>query len=711
MKEQRNQNFLRFLENEIQRININYYKNQSIKWKLLNYIPVIEKLIIIKNENIKEAYLTEILRDFCSIIEKISFEGLEINTIKKIKNLLNRIQNLSFIDKVCPEIKESLIKVDDWYEKLQKILTEQVSNCNNYIYIPLLENNSQIDDNVLGLLEIIIIKVNKAKYENKYIIVPSEKTLENFIEKQIKTSWYVAINYIKKFIKNLAPFHEVVIYFERRDGFCHGNSLGAALTIKYIEELLNLYNPTFIIEPSQGLAITGGMDEKGRLLPIGEKVIRKKVKLVFYSLVNQLVIPKADEATAKNELEKLKEFYPNRGLKIVAVEDLEDLLNRRNLIKIRKQNFLKRTKKYIFINKLNVFFIFSLILWVFYLLVLNIDNNPFYVSLDGMKAHIKNKYGKILLSMNYPFKDIYKINTSQAVNYFFKFVDIDNDGNNEIIYISPSKSDLTGEELIESVKCIDKNKKELWSYSFSDTIYSEREDLPPIYNVRLIDTITFKGKKIIFCFANNKPSFSSAVFGLELKNGRRIEETLWTSGHIYGAFLKDLNNNKIVDLVISGLDNGYEDAIVFGVELENMNGCRLSTNQYLIKNKQIINPIFYIRIPKCDYESMMGFRFPYVREYDIRYREVDKKIILGLFSFSSKSVISDRIMTYTLEIDTAFKVSEIIIDDDFRVLRDSLVVQKKLRLPYTDTKEYKELLKRNIIYWVNGRWIRNFEKQ
>jgi hypothetical protein len=85
MKEQRNQNFLRFLENEIQRININYYENQSIKWKLLNYIPLIEKLIIIKNENIKEAYLTEILRDFCFIIEKISFEGLEINTIKKLK--------------------------------------------------------------------------------------------------------------------------------------------------------------------------------------------------------------------------------------------------------------------------------------------------------------------------------------------------------------------------------------------------------------------------------------------------------------------------------------------------------------------------------------------------------------------------------------------------------------------------------------------------
>jgi len=697
---------LKFIESELQRINLTYYDNQSIKWKLLNYIPLIEKLIIIQNENIKEAYLTEILTDFCFIIEKTSFEGFEINTIEKIKNLLNKIQNLSFSDKVCPELKKSLQKVEDWFEKLQKILKGQVSNDNNYIYIPLLENALQVDDNVLGLLETIIIKVNKTKYENKFIIVPSERTLERLIERQIKTSWQIAVNYTKKFIRKLNDFHEVVVYFDRKAGFCHGNSLGAALTIKYIEELLNLYNPTVLIKACQGLAITGGLNEKGRILPIGEKAIRQKVKLVFYSEVNQLVVPKEDETFAKTELEKLKGLYPDRKLKIVAVEDLEDLLNRRNLVNIKKRNFLQRTRKYVVTNKLNTFIIVILILWVMYYLVLNFDNNPSYVVLDGMKAYIKNKYGNIIWSISYPIPEDYKKNALKAINYLFKIVDIDNDGDNEIIYILPEKPDVTNKELIENIKCFDKNKKELWSYTFSDTVFSEREDLTPLYNSRLIDTITFKGKKIIFCYANNIPSFSSAVFGLELRNGKRIEETLWSSGHIRGAFFRDINKNNTADLVLSGLDNGYEDAIIIGLELENINGCRLTTKKYLIKNKKLINPIFYIRIPKCDYENMMGFRFPYVREYDLRYREEDKKIILGLFSFTNKSITSDRIMTHTLEIDTTFKVSEVIIDDEFRVFRDSLVAQGKLRQPYTDTREYKELLKSNILYWINGKWVK-----
>jgi hypothetical protein len=158
-------------------------------------------------------------------------------------------------------------------------------------------------------------------------------------------------------------------------------------------------------------------------------------------------------------------------------------------------------------------------------------------------------------------------------------------------------------------------------------------------------------------------------------------------------------------LIISGLDNGYEDAIIFAVELDKLDGCRLTIQQYLIKDKKVTEPIFYIRIPKIDYENLMGFRFPYVREYDLRLRKDDRKILKGLYSFTSQNLIDEnRINTITIEVDSTFKVSEIIINDEFRVFRDTLVARGKLKLPYTDTKEYKELVKKNILYFSNGQW-------
>jgi len=58
------------------------------------------------------------------------------------------------------------------------------------------------------------------------------------------------------------------------------------------------------------------------------------------------------------------------------------------------------------------------------------------------------------------------------------------------------------------------------------------------------------------------------------------------------------------------------------------------------------------------------------------------------------------------QVDYNLKNINVVIDNRFRVMRDSLVAHGKLSLPYTDTKEYTDIIKSKILYWNDGKWVK-----
>lgn len=406
----------------------------------------------------------------------------------------------------------------------------------------------------------------------------------------------------------LKGYHEVLIKFNRRSGLCRGNSLGLALTIIFIQELLKVYNPTFLIQAIKGIAITGGLDDEGRLLPVGKETIKLKTDLVFFSNIEQFIVPKQDEIAARVKLNELKLKYPKRKLSISAVESLEDLLNRRNIVNINKINIIVRIAKYVRQNVLNFLFILLLSSFFNALLTFDLDDNPSFVTLDGKKAYIKNKNGTILF-------DIPFFLNSQEIDYVstyekFKIIDIDFDGDNEVIYIKNRFNEITLSMEKSAIICIDKDLNTIWSFSFLDTVSSDREILLPPYGFRLIDTATIDDKKVLLFVANNDASFSTVISGLELNNGMRIKNTFWGSGHTVSAITTDLNNDGRRDIVAVGFDNGFEDAVFFGLEANKLDGYRPSTKEYQINVHREADLIFYIRIPKQDIDKYFGLRMP-----------------------------------------------------------------------------------------------------
>ncbi|MFN3694524.1 MAG: hypothetical protein ACK4UV_05910, partial [Ignavibacterium sp.] len=690
MQGQKEPSILIKIEEEIKRIHLISSEYYSHKLIIYNLIPLLEKIIEITNPLITEAYLTELIPTFLNSINNTTLEGISPERLESIRNILSGLSQYEFLKKMNLNISSAKEKVDKWSEMLNLVLSgETDTDKDDNIQIPLLETSEQ-DEITLGVLENLTVKITKRKDEDKFLIVPSEKDLEQMLDEQIKISWTLAKNYCEQFVRRIKDNHEVVIHFNRRSGLCRGNSLGLALTINFIEELLKFYNPAYIVQAQKGIAITGGLDKQGKLLPVGDEIIKLKTELVFFSTVEQLVVPKHNEFAAREKLDELKLKYPERVLRVTAVEDLEDLLNRRNIVKIKRINPIVRTAKFAKRNVFTVLIILLLTSLSTALLTIDLDDNPSYVTLDGKKAYIKNKNGKILF--NFPFlTDNLDIDNPVLTSSLFKIVDIDSDGDNEIIYVADKLKENTKSREMPSIRCVDKGFNTIWSYSFLDTVYSEREILLPPYDFRLIDTATINGRNVMLFRVNNGQSFSTAISGIELSSGLRIKNTFWGSGHTLSEIKRDINNDGQEDIVAAGIDNGFEDAVVWGIELNKLEGYRPTTKEYQIKGFKEADLIFYLRIPKQDVDKYLGIRNPSIWYYSLNFREYDKSLSFEMLTIKNPGLqlISDFIKTYIITIDSNLTVSDVVVISSFRVFRDSLVAQGKLNPPYTDTKEYK----------------------
>lgn len=701
---------LLYLESLRNKLFINLSNKSSFTKKLLDLYNYFDKILSFKDQNISEAYITEFIYDYLKLIKYFEAFGVEPNFSLALINQLKILRELCFLNAessfILDEIERITSQVNLLYLSLNGNTFDERTKPKGYFILLDKYDNKFIH----GFIESITVKISASLNNNNFIIVPSEYEIDERLYIQCEKSWNIAVKITKKYVKKFNKYHEIIIIFNKKIGFYEGDSFGLALTLIFVQELLKYYNPTYQIFIKDICAFSGSITDSEEILETGETLIKRKVRAVFYSDISKYIIPKKDEKVAQKTLEELKRIYPNRNLKIISVENFSDIFNRRDLIDFKKINPFVRSIKFAKKNLVTFFSLIILSIFLSYLLVLDLDNNPETIFLDGEKAYIKNKNGKTLFYLEYLVDKIFLTNPIAKFNYF-KILDINGDEINEIIYVNKKYNPYTKSSNKSSIKCINNKNELLWEYVFEDTVYSEREILPPDYDFKLIDTILIDNKLTLLFWVNNGPSFSTAISGIEVNTGKRIQKTFWGSGHTIDACLHDINNDGIKDIIGCGVDNGFEDAVVWGIEINKINGYRPTTKAYKIKGRNIAELIFYFRVPKQDIDLYFNARHPNIRNNMLEYKEFNKTISVGFHTNKNQNLPNpyDNIPTYNLIIDSSFIVSDIIIISNFRILRDSLVAQGILKPPYTDTNEYKELIKSSVLYWKNEKWVRKDE--
>lgn len=663
----------------------------SNRSKLLGIFEFFKLVLASKNINLVEVYLTDIISKYLLLINSIKIRGMNFETISAIINQLDNLRVLDFLKPYKQELEESFKFLQKKNDLLNSWLSGNlVQHPKSLIYFPVIEKSEL--NNEIVFLEIIRVGVTEG--ENKFNIDPPESENDEQLQKQLHLCWLNAIDYCKRYVRKIKPEHTVELKFENRYGIYVGNSLGIALTLAFIEAILKHYNSSTIVNINGCIAVTGGIDNKSDIISTGKTIINLKTEAVFYSDAQIFCVPKIDEIWAIEKLLQLKKKYPNRSLKIVRLNDLNDLLDRRQIVDIRKQKIIVRSGKLVKKNWISAVVVVVLAFLISFLYLLDWDNNPVQFEQVGKILNVKNKNGRNLWTVKLNFG---QISGEDRTSISRKFVDIDGDGDNEVIICEedfPISSENFGR-----IVCFNKDKKIIWQYIFADTVSTYRK-WSSTYQVSIIDTTTINQTKILLLMSRNIPNFPSAVFKLDLKTGSRVDSlnTLWNAGTITNGLVGDFNNDGEKEIILGGIHNGFQRAIIFSINLSMLGGQTPAPDRYEFKNitKSCLNE--FILLPFTDFGRLFNRANAIINE-DLFFNKNSED-----FRFATLENADERVK-FHYAFDKYLNFKWVDCGDDAQIKRDSLVIKGILNQPYTNTNEYFEILRKQIEYWDGEKFV------
>jgi hypothetical protein len=672
----------------------------SFHQRLSDLLVFFEKVISTSNISIIESYLTEFIDEYLLVVSHFDCFCVEPCFSEKLIDQLLSIINFPFFESEKHKIQNEIDRINIQLNKLKDSLDGKVSDISSQpkSYFPLIDRNAS--DGFYGLLESVSVRINKASDKDSFLFIPSEKQIEEKLAGQCKKSWKLAITTIRKYVRRPFKYHEVIISFDKKIGFYEGESLGVALALTFIEELLKFYNPPFQILNKSQSAFTGGVTEQGKVLNTGEDIIKQKVKAVFFSDVKNFVIPKLEETYAQFALTQLKEKYPNRNLKIIPVEDFDDILNRRDLVEIKRINPIKRTGRFLRKNWVSSTFLIIILALIYFANLWDFDDNPQVLKYENQYIKVQNKNGKTLWSIKVYGEVLSTLNYNIVKKRFGILIDINGDNINEVIFSSRLINENDPE--LYNLVCYDNKFNRIWRHSFSEIVSTNSKQYSDNYIIYIIGLTKYNNKDILIVTAKNI-FFPSAVFGIDIKTGERVTDILWHSGHFAdGIILKDSISNK-EKIILGGINNGLESAVLAVVDIEKLKGQVISAENYLFGQIPFADLDKYIMIKPTDLSKALGNRYNAVLPERIEL--VGNLISVAVNENSNDENLGKKVLYYYFNRD--FTLNFIESGDSFQTERDKLVLSGKLSPPLTYTKEYFDKLYENVFYYEKGNWVRN----
>lgn len=688
---------------------MNIFHLENLKIKLENKLkaekfPInrLELLNLFMNEVFKtndriiiEAYISELLSEYLTTLQNITPFGLEPKKINESIGFFKKLNTFIELSNIDEQIPKEVERILSDYNYVEETLKGNSSEFNKDLISFPVNIHTLKSEIKFGQIETFSIKIHKETnlVKNNFIIIPSKEKIDDRLETQINISWNLAMNYLKRFYQNPSKYHEVILIFQHKYAELEGFSLGMSITIGFIQELFRFYNTSLSLNLKRNVTFTGGMCTESNVIPLGKEIIELKVETVFYSYFDFFAIPEADYISAKEKLISLKKVYPNRNLKLIPIEDFDDLINHRQIISIDKAKLADRTKKIVKAHSLSLILISILIVVLAGIALYTMDNNPYEFQIVGKSLNVLNKSGKILWSKPIGLEPKIRINEGK---YFQRIYDIDGDGRNEVIIAHEFLKERDAENN-GRIACFDHTGKLIWKYKFADTISTIRESYSDIYVSRIVDIAEYNGNTVLFCNARHL-YFPSAIYPLDIKTGKRLDGILWSQGHFYAGNIGDYNNDNELELFIGGINNGLESAFACIINLSDLNGQTPTTKNYLFENIPLANFKKYFVFPKTDLCIYGGRRFNGT-ELTKFYKSTNTYDVGVNEKFNDLGVGAYYVFNYNLD------SVHLRIGDSQQFVRDSLIVKGFLKPPFTTDPEYEKILVSKINEWDGKKFI------
>ncbi|MFQ6614257.1 MAG: hypothetical protein ACE5D1_05380, partial [Fidelibacterota bacterium] len=187
---------------------------------------------------------------------------------------------------------------------------------------------------------------------------------------------------------------KVIYSFPDTASLYTGDSMGFAMGMITVANLSRILESLREYRVPRNIAVTGAMDQYGKLRPISSDSLQIKMQAAFYSPVEAVGLPAENHEEALKIREQLTQSYPRRKLEIVPVKSLRETLNRPRLV-VKKavpvnQQLKIISRHWAAISALTVLTVLGLIFLPTW------DTNPAHVQITKNNIEVSNRNNHLL---------------------------------------------------------------------------------------------------------------------------------------------------------------------------------------------------------------------------------------------------------------------------------------------------------------------------
>tara|TARA_R110002124_G_scaffold100332_1_gene247171 strand:- start:2042 stop:4279 length:2238 start_codon:yes stop_codon:yes gene_type:complete len=343
-----------------------------------------------------------------------------------------------------------------------------------------------------------------------------------------------------------------------------GRSANLALAAAFFCEMLKAEETAEFFRMNPAVCISGDVDEFGNVLPVEGESLELKTEAAFFFWVQVLVVPAAQLQEVQQVVDTLREKFPNRELPLFGVSKIEELFYDRRLTIHEKTDTIVHNFRKVWKRKFSVASVITVLvlLGVIARLVYGpVDRNPTYVTYEGEFAYIRNEKGAVLESINVGenYVKYYNNNSKSEIADHLKFIDVNNDGLNEIL------------ENNTTIEHPDKKENFIIRSNNGDTLFNRefKLDIPfdkhpyvkeGLFGIRrfLVTDFDKDGTNELLMILSYSAYFSNLLVVVDIETGN-INEMYVNAGYLRDIYITDLENDGFDDILLATEFKAYRE--------------------------------------------------------------------------------------------------------------------------------------------------------
>jgi len=273
-------------------------------------------------------------------------------------------------------------------------------------------------------------------------------------------------------------------------------------------------------------------------------------------------------------------------------------------------------------------------------------------------------------------------------------IDVDGDGKQEVIAQFGMRSEWP---LYRAVVCYNADGSQRWRCEFHRTMTFGSESFSDAYAPRFLMVGDFDrdGRVEIVVVAQHSLYYPTLIACLDASTGE-LKDEYWHSGYLIPPAHRDLNGDRIDELIFAGQNNGLDLACLFVLDPRKISGHSPAPEAYTPVNVAPGTEEYYLLIPRTDLKEFSAFK---------RNRPATPIQLEGdnsLTIFVSEQVDADW-YSVLFHFNSSLQCISVVGQDRFVTLHRRLETQGKVAR--TLGPQYYEDLRRAVLYWDGEKFV------